>query len=310
MIALAYIPVLHRGYLEFLTSQPIDLLLVLSPDVIPKSIEYLRKDLRALSPEQIRSAVQSLGIVERVVIATPAILHELADTDDQLLLPDEDISRAVVEEYALAHQLASQSARQTTNNARAIYSPIFLRWDKKNVEESKVPKNEQEITADILGQQWFKQAYEAAGKSSDWWRHVGAVAVKNSQPLLTAFNQHLPHEQEPYLHSDARALFSAGLQLDYTSAIHAEANLIAHAARAGISLEGAELYVTTFPCPPCAKLVAASGIKKLYFSEGYAVFDGETILQAAGITIVKVTVDQTTKDLGDARSTVVPYPKQ
>ena len=74
--------------------------------------------------------------------------------------------------------------------------------------------------------------------------------------------------------------------MELSTALHAEAGLIVEAAKKGISLEGATLYVTTFPCPNCAKLVAASGIKKLIYQDGYSVLDGEELLRSAGLIIV------------------------
>jgi dCMP deaminase len=48
------------------------------------------------------------------------------------------------------------------------------------------------------------------------------------------------------------------------------------------------MYVTDFPCPPCAKLIAGAGIAKLYFRSGYAVLDGQEVLEAAGVELLKV----------------------
>lgn len=297
--AIAYIPVLHQGYLQFLNNQPIDRLLLLSPEVIPDSIEYLKKELRAVSAGVMQKALQALQIIPQVEVATSDQLNGLSRTDDHLVLPNDDISHALVDQYQLA----------TSNSERVTYSPIFLRWDKKTATETKMPMIEQEVTADELTNLFFDQAYQEAGKSSDWWRHVGCIAVRDGKPMLTGFNQHLPHEQQPYVDGDARALFSAGEQIELTSAIHAEASLIGHAARAGIALNDCELYVTTFPCPPCAKLIAAAGIKKLYFAEGYAMFDGEKILKSARVATTKVKVDEALTKNGDQRSTVVQYPK-
>jgi len=70
------------------------------------------------------------------------------------------------------------------------------------------------------------------------------------------------------------------------------AMLIAEAAKRGISLEGTNLYVTDFPCPPCAKLIARSGITRLYFSRGYAVLDGESTLKNKGVELVFVDVEK------------------
>lgn len=51
--------------------------------------------------------------------------------------------------------------------------------------------------------------------------------------------------------------------------IHAEQNCLAIAAKNGISTNGCELYITTAPCAQCAKLIIASGIKKVYYKEIY-----------------------------------------
>lgn len=48
-------------------------------------------------------------------------------------------------------------------------------------------------------------------------------------------------------------------------AIHSEIDAICYAARAGISVEGAEIYVTRYPCESCAKAIIASGIRQVYY---------------------------------------------
>ncbi len=51
--------------------------------------------------------------------------------------------------------------------------------------------------------------------------------------------------------------------------IHAEQNAIAYASRIGIPLDQATLYVTLSPCIDCAKLIIASGIKRVVYYEAY-----------------------------------------
>ncbi len=48
------------------------------------------------------------------------------------------------------------------------------------------------------------------------------------------------------------------------------------------------MYVTDFPCPPCAKLIAAAGVERVYFRDGYAVLDGEDVLREAGVELLRV----------------------
>ena len=110
-----------------------------------------------------------------------------------------------------------------------------------------------------------------------------------SGETLSATNVHHPHPLSPYLVGDPRANLHKGVGLELSTATHAEARLIGEAARAGKATEGATMFVTDFPCPPCAKLIAAAGIAKLYFIEGYAVLDGQDVLDAAGVEIVQAT---------------------
>lgn len=51
--------------------------------------------------------------------------------------------------------------------------------------------------------------------------------------------------------------------------VHAEQNAISDAARRGVSLEGATVYITHFPCINCAKILAAAGIRRINYHHDY-----------------------------------------
>jgi len=51
--------------------------------------------------------------------------------------------------------------------------------------------------------------------------------------------------------------------------IHAEQNAIAYSLRAGTNIEGATIYSALLPCMECAKLIVASGIKRVVYIEEY-----------------------------------------
>lgn len=51
--------------------------------------------------------------------------------------------------------------------------------------------------------------------------------------------------------------------------VHAEANALLQCAKFGVATEGAEIYVTHFPCLQCCKLIIQSGIKTVYYAEDY-----------------------------------------
>ena len=51
--------------------------------------------------------------------------------------------------------------------------------------------------------------------------------------------------------------------------IHAEMNALLQCAKYGIPVNGADLYVTHFPCLPCTKSIIQAGIRRLYYAEDY-----------------------------------------
>jgi len=132
------------------------------------------------------------------------------------------------------------------------------------------------------------QAKELAGHSSDWWRQVGAIAWRGPEILGAAWNHHCPSEYAPYTDGDPRDGFSRGVRADLSTAIHAEASVVAAAAKAGTPLRGADLYVTTFPCPACARLIAEAGFRRCYFAGPYSVLEGDAVLRAAGVELLWV----------------------
>lgn len=56
---------------------------------------------------------------------------------------------------------------------------------------------------------------------------------------------------------------------EYSRPVHAEMSAIIACARSGISLNGATLYCSTFPCHNCAKHIINAGIQRVVFIEPY-----------------------------------------
>ena len=109
-------------------------------------------------------------------------------------------------------------------------------------------------------------------------RPTGAVLVKDKQILATGYNGSMPGaphcmgqfmpDGSPYCHR--RALKIADVdKYNFCRASHAEANAIAQAARHGVPIKGATLYVTLEPCYVCVKLLATSQIERVFFELGY-----------------------------------------
>ncbi|RFU71661.1 ComE operon protein 2 [Peribacillus saganii] len=51
--------------------------------------------------------------------------------------------------------------------------------------------------------------------------------------------------------------------------IHAEMNAMLQCAKFGVPTEGAEIYVTHFPCLQCCKSLIQAGIKKVFYASDY-----------------------------------------
>lgn len=51
--------------------------------------------------------------------------------------------------------------------------------------------------------------------------------------------------------------------------IHAETNALLQCAKYGTSANGADLYVTHFPCLPCTKTIIQAGIRNVYYASDY-----------------------------------------
>jgi dCMP deaminase len=109
-------------------------------------------------------------------------------------------------------------------------------------------------------------------------RPTGAVLVKDRQILATGYNGSMPGashctdqtmpDGSLYCHRRALQVPDAD-KYNFCRASHAEANAIAQAARHGVAIKGASLYVTLEPCYVCIKLLATAQINNVYFELGY-----------------------------------------
>ena len=113
-------------------------------------------------------------------------------------------------------------------------------------------------------------------------KHVGAVIVKDKTILSTGYNgsiKGLPHCDE------------VGHEMVDDHCIrttHAEANAIVQAAKNGVEINHAEIYITASPCYNCFKLIANAGVKSIYFLEFY---QEERIIEharEAGIELIQL----------------------
>ena len=129
-------------------------------------------------------------------------------------------------------------------------------------------------------QYFMNIAHEAATRSTCDRKHVGAVIVREKTILSTGYNGSI----RGMAHCD-----EVGHEMENghcVGTIHAEANAIIQAARNGVNINGGELYTTASPCWNCFKLIANSGIRRIYFGEFYRDERSLRVAAAAGIELI------------------------
>ena len=274
-VLIAYVPVIHEGYRIFFEKYGDSELLILGKELLSQFDNLARgKDIRMLPPEEVVKLVSAWQIFNKVSVVDAVDLGKLADEDVEIVANKDEVAETILSKYL--------------QNKKITWDTTFLRWGNKNTSGETVVTPNQKISREGFDKKIIKLATKESQKSVDWWRKIGAVLVKNNKIVISKHNEYVPGQNTPYYEGDPRINFTAGVRSDLSLVLHAEAAIVAEAAKKGISLDGASLYCTTFPCPPCAKQVAFSGIKKLYYSQGYAVLDGERILKEKGVEIIFV----------------------
>ena len=139
--------------------------------------------------------------------------------------------------------------------------------------------------------QYFMEiAHQVATRSTCLRRQVGAVAVsKDNRILGTGYNGALPgapHCDKTGCLRDQLKIPS-GQRQEICRAQHAEANICNFAARHGVALDGATIYVTSRPCTTCVKAMATSGIKRVIYEGDYPDSFACQVADEVGMKLIK-----------------------
>lgn len=106
-------------------------------------------------------------------------------------------------------------------------------------------------------------AKEVSTRATCIRKSVGAVIVRDRMILSTGYNGSIAGG----LHcTEVGCMMEDG---HCVRTIHSEANAIIQAAKNGVRIDGAGIYVTASPCWPCFKLIVNSGLKQITFGEMY-----------------------------------------
>jgi len=120
---------------------------------------------------------------------------------------------------------------------------------------------------------------------------IGAVIVKDRSIISTGYNgapAGLPHC------TDVGCLIYTSINPDGEEeqncfrTIHAEINAIAQAAKHGVSIDGADIYITASPCYHCLKVLINVGIKNIYYLKPYKIEKIKELLELSKVNLIQI----------------------
>ena len=135
-------------------------------------------------------------------------------------------------------------------------------------------------------QYFMSQSYLLKSRSTCQRLAVGAVVVREKRMIAGGYNGSVSGG----VHCIDEGCYVVDGHCVRT--IHAEMNALLQCSKFGVAAEGAEIYVTHFPCLHCTKAIIQAGIMAVYYGEDYK-NDPYAIelLQQSGVRVQKVPIE-------------------
>jgi len=142
---------------------------------------------------------------------------------------------------------------------------------------------------------FMEMAQLVSSRSTCLRRKVGAVIVKDKRVLSTGYNGSPKGTKHCEELGCIRVQMNvpSGTRHELCRGVHAEQNAVTQAAYFGVSVDGASIYTTTYPCSMCAKILINAGIREIIYSEGYSDDLSKQLLDEAGIKLREYKPEKT-----------------
>ena len=147
------------------------------------------------------------------------------------------------------------------------------------------------ITNIEYNNEYFMKEAEKVSLQSTCRRQVGAIIVKENKIIARGYND------APVGCLSCKELggcmrqkdnIPSGTRQEYCRAVHAEQRAIIQAATTeGISIKGGTLYVTTYPCGICARMIIDCKIERIVYKGDYMDENSHKMLNESGIIVEK-----------------------
>ena len=108
---------------------------------------------------------------------------------------------------------------------------------------------------------------------------VGAIVVKNNRIISIGYNG---------MPSGWSNVCEDEYDKTKPEVLHAEENALCKLAGSNESGQDSEMYVTHAPCMNCARMIYASGVKRVYYRNEYKSKDGIEFLQKCNLEVEKI----------------------
>ena len=126
-------------------------------------------------------------------------------------------------------------------------------------------------------------------------RQVGSVIVQDKRVLATGYNgapQGVKSCKDKGECLRKKLQIPSGTRHETCYAVHAEQNAIAQAAKLGLKVDGATIYVTHQPCTICTKMIINAGIKRVVYKHSYPDEFSMELLSEAGVKVESIDSDK------------------
>lgn len=116
---------------------------------------------------------------------------------------------------------------------------------------------------------------------------VGATIVREKRIIAGGYNGSISGDE----HCTEKGCYVVDNHCVRT--IHAETNALLQCAKYGTPANGADLYVTHFPCLPCTKTIIQAGIKNMYYANDYKNNPyALELFEKANVNVVQIPFDE------------------
>lgn len=142
---------------------------------------------------------------------------------------------------------------------------------------------------------------QVAERSTCTRAKVGAVIVRERSILASGYNgapSGLPHCTEVGCLVYQSQTPDGQLEENCYRTIHAEINAIAQAAKNGVSIRDADIYVTHTPCIHCLKVLINTGIKRIFYDREYKLESVRELLGTSDVQLHKIVSEKISEHSG------------